>query len=266
MRLPFFYGWPAHDDITHQVMWVDWIRRAHAGGLKVMVALAVNNATLAAAVMGPGDINGDDKSSTDVQVDEMILMAARNSDFMQIAYTPAQLRDIVRQGKLAVVLGMEVDNIGNFHKDAAITPQGSATAETKVHNELQRLWNKGVRYMFPIHLIDNKFGGTAIYEDFFNLSNYHQNDTWWDLVCAGSDIKHKFKKEGFDAALAAAKAVKLGIDAFREPPTPPSCTYGHRNAKDLSPLGEFAVKDMMKMGMLIDVDHMSEDAVDDVLE
>lgn len=263
---PLFVGWPSHDDITHQAMWIDWIRRAHEGGLRVMVALAVNNETLASAVMGPGDINGDDKTSADVQIDEMVLMAARHPDFMQIAYTPAQLRDIVRQGKLAIVLGTEVDNIGNFHEDGAITSLGGGTAETKVHNEFQRLWNKGVRYTFPIHLIDNKFGGTAFYVDFFNLSNYHVNGAWWDLVCAeGDDIKHSFKKEGFDALLAAAKVVKLGIDPFAEPPNPPGCT-GHRNSKDLSPLGEFAIKDLMKMGMLIDIDHMSQEAVTEVLE
>ncbi|MDC8016168.1 membrane dipeptidase [Tahibacter soli] len=265
---PWFVGWPAYNDITHQTMWIDWIRRAHEGGLKVMVALAVNNETLAAAVMGPGDINGDDKKSADVQIQEMKDMALRHGDFMQIAYTPAQLRDIVRSGKLAVVLGMEVDNIGNFHDDGTIVKTGGTASETKVHAELQRLWDKGVRYQFPIHLIDNKFGGTALYEDFFNLSNFHINGTWWDLVCAGTDIKHRFVKNGFDAALAAARAVKLGIDPFDEPPAPPVCAsgVGHRNAKDLSTLGEFAVKDMMKFGMLIDVDHMSAFAVDDVLD
>ncbi|HVJ62987.1 MAG TPA: RICIN domain-containing protein [Tahibacter sp.] len=265
---PFFVGWPAYDDITHQTMWIDWIRRAHADGLQVMVALAVNNETLAAAVMGPGDINGDDKASADVQIEELISMVARHGDFMQIAYTPAQLRDIVRSNKLAVVLGMEVDNIGNFHDDGTIDKNGGTVSEQRVHAELQRLWNKGVRYQFPIHLIDNKFGGTALYEDFFNLSNFHVNGKWWDLVCAGTGIGHRFVKNGFDAQLAAARAVKLGIDPLDEPPTPPSCPTGegHRNAKDLSTLGEFAVKDMMKLGMLIDVDHMSADAVDDVLE
>jgi microsomal dipeptidase-like Zn-dependent dipeptidase len=269
---PYFVGWPAYDDITHQTMWIDWIRRAHEGGLKVMVALAVNNETLAAAVMGPGDINGDDRTSADVQIDEMIAMATRHADFMQIAYTPAQMRDIMRSGKLAVVLGMEVDNIGNFHDDGMIDKNGDTYSEQRVRAELQRLWNRGVRYQFPIHLIDNKFGGTALYEDFFNLSNFHVNGTWWDLVCAGTgvgaDIKHHFVKNGFDAQLAAARGVKLGIDPFDEPPTPPTCPggQGHRNAKDLTTLGEFAVKEMMKLGMLIDVDHMSADSVDDVLE
>ncbi|HJU40368.1 MAG TPA: membrane dipeptidase, partial [Tahibacter sp.] len=269
---PWFVGWPAFNDITHQSMWIDWVRRAHEGGLQVMVALAVNNETLAAAVMGPGDINGDDKKSADVQIQEMKDMALRNGDFMQIAYTPAQLRDIVRSGKLAVVLGMEVDNIGNFHHDSTIVKTGGPASEAGVHAEMQRLWNNGVRYQFPIHLIDNKFGGTALYEDFFNLSNFHVNGKWWDLVCAGNGvgagIGHRFVKNGFDAALAAARAVKLGIDPLDEPPTPPLCPpgQGHRNAKTLTTLGEFAVRDMMKLGMLIDVDHMSADAVDDVLE
>ncbi|MCL6649652.1 MAG: hypothetical protein K6U89_15120 [Chloroflexi bacterium] len=38
----------------------------------------------------------------------------RHRDFMEIAYTPEDLRRIVMMGKRAVMLGVEVDAIGNF--------------------------------------------------------------------------------------------------------------------------------------------------------
>src|SRR3989441_3117375 len=40
---PSFPEWPVWNDLTHQKMWVEWIRRAYLGGLRAMVALAVNN-------------------------------------------------------------------------------------------------------------------------------------------------------------------------------------------------------------------------------
>src|SRR5215470_9485705 len=40
---PDFAGWPTFDGLSHQQMHIDWIRRAHQGGLRLMVALVVNS-------------------------------------------------------------------------------------------------------------------------------------------------------------------------------------------------------------------------------
>src|SRR5262249_26689745 len=41
-----FTTWPAWNDILHQKMWIDWIRRTKDNGQRVMIALAVNNKTI----------------------------------------------------------------------------------------------------------------------------------------------------------------------------------------------------------------------------
>jgi microsomal dipeptidase-like Zn-dependent dipeptidase len=257
---PSFKDWPKWNDITHQKMWVDWLRRAYDGGQRVLVALAMHNSTIAAGVSGPGDGPTDDKASADLQIAEIKSFVARHSDFMEIALSPADMRRIVSANKLAIVLGMEVDNIGNLNKVTA-TPD-------LVRREINRLYNNGVRYIFPVHLVDNKFGGTAIYKDVFNLSNYREFGKFWDIVCSAPNegITHRFKVEGFDFALAAAKATKLSVDIFRNPPTPPSCgTRGHKNSRDLQDLGHAAIEEMMRLGMLIDIDHMSHNTVEETL-
>jgi hypothetical protein len=78
---PSFHEWPVWNDVTHQKMWVDWIRRAFDSGLRVMVALTVNNKTLADATSGPCDYPTDDKNSTDLQLAEIkpSLVVIRNS-------------------------------------------------------------------------------------------------------------------------------------------------------------------------------------------
>lgn len=271
---PTFSGWPAHSDITHQQMWIDWIKRTYQNGLRVMVALTVNNYTLAAAVSGTGDRNPDDVSSSNIQIDEMKRLVARHNgsegsvdNWMEIAYSSIDIRRIVRSNRLAVILGMEVDNIGNFNKNNLVNPNNlTPSTILTVRNEIQRVFDQGVRYVFPIHLVDNKFGGTAVYEDMFNLSNYHQTGRFWDIICASplDGITKKFVVAGFNAPLAAAK-VKMGIDFLRNPPPPPNCE-GHVNNLGLTPLGEFAIKEMMKLGMMLDIDHMSKKSMDRTLQ
>jgi len=257
-----FKDWPKWDDITHQKMWVDWIRRAYQGGERVLVALAVNNKTLGDATAGPGDYATDDKSSADLQIRETKAFVGRHNDFMEVAYTPADLQRIVSQNKLAVVLGIEVDNIGDFNS-------GPAPSEGTVTAEISRLRGEGVRYIFPIHVLDNVFGGTAVYEEGFNLSDYREEGHFWDLTCSspGEQITYIYTPAGFDLAIALVKATKLNIDIARNPPTPPNCASGtgHVNTRGLTPLGEFAINEMMKQGMIVDIDHMSRLSADRAL-
>ena len=100
---------------------------------------------------------------------------------MEIAYDPWELRDIVRRNKLAIIIGSELDDIGNFNSMPVVTPD-------MVRAEIRRLHDIGVRYIFPIHLTDNKFGGMAVYGDLFNLASnlirWHLDSYWWGSCIA----------------------------------------------------------------------------------
>lgn len=117
-------------------------------------------------------------TSTDLQLAE-IKRFVENSDFMEIAYSSSDLDRIVRtDNKLAVVLGVEVDNIGNFNQLPA------PPTEAQIRTEIDRLYGEGVRYMFPVHLLDNRFGHTATYEDLFNYSTFREDGAYWHLICS----------------------------------------------------------------------------------
>ena len=113
---PDFKEWPKYNSILHQQMWYEWIRRAKEGGLSVMVALAVNNHCIADAAETGGA--NDDLASMNKQLIAMKELFSRHPDFCEIAYTSADLRRIVKSGNLAVILGIEIDNIGNFYNPA----------------------------------------------------------------------------------------------------------------------------------------------------
>jgi microsomal dipeptidase-like Zn-dependent dipeptidase len=246
---PDFKEWPVWNDITHQKMWVDWIHRAYLGGLRVMVALAVNNKTIGDMTSGPGDYPTDDKDSADKQIAETKAFVLRHKDFMEVASSSADLERIVRSNKLAVVIGVEIDNIGNFN---IVNPLTNA----EISAEINRLYSEGVRYIFPIHLIDNRFGGTALYEDLFNYSNDREAGHWWAPTCA-MGINYKFKSSG-GVLFTAGVLAKLG--AVFNAPNYPACQtgYGQVNSLGLTPQGQFAIREMMRHGMLIDIDHMSD--------
>ncbi|MEM6989777.1 MAG: membrane dipeptidase [Myxococcota bacterium] len=300
---PHFKHWPTFTTVTHQQMHRDWIKRAHEGGLKVMVGLAVNNHLLAAAV--DGDAPHDDRESANAQIRFMKSFVRHNASFMEVATDPAQMRRIIREGKLAVILGIEVDNLGNFNFISGVDRSNDA-----VRNEIRRLHRMGVRYIFPIHVTDNAFGGAAVYSEMFNLANrfaavqplpasvgaWAPGTSFSIEHAPDKDVKYRLAPVlpeagaagilgaimAFEAAPSPAAGVPFGVFLNAEPeyqviknfflvPDPKTMAYrritpGHRNKQGLKAKGRVAVKEMMNLGMIIDIDHASEKAVDDILE
>ncbi len=270
---PTFQHWPVWNDITHQKMWVEWLRRAVTGGLRVLVALAVNNKTIGDMVAGDGDLPTDDKSSVDLQIDEIKKFANANSDFMEIALNSDDVQRIVSASKLAVVIGVEVDHIGNLQTAtwAMGMPIMTVPTAADLKAEVHRLFDAGVRYIFPIHLLDNAFGGTAAYEDAFNVSNSRESGSPWKLKCAdpADGIDYTYSTEGLENLFSM---LKLGMSFF--PSAGPDCRLptgqplGQRNSLGLAANGNGAagIHEMMRLGMLIDIDHMSQDAANQTLK
>ena len=311
---PNFLYWPHFSSASHQQMWVDWIKRAYQGGLRVMVTLTVNSELLGAVLSGDGPL--DDKASADLQLDEIKSFVARHNDFMEVANGPNDIRRIVRSNKMAIVIGMEVDNIGNFNYANVTVNEATARAE------IRRLYDKGVRYIFPVHLVNNKFGGSAIYSLLFNFSNRFTNSQPLRFgdpmrpglmfnVEAAHDPRIKYSLSLTDgvATAGAMNAAIAGInglfDGISQIPFPPALNLdftsgdfcpdpklgciqqfkiikslltpdpawdaynnisgGQQNQLGLTDIGRAAIKEMMRLGMIIDVDHMSDHSVSDML-
>lgn len=217
-----------------------------------MVSLAVNNYTLATGI--EANDPKTDKASGDLQIDELPRFVNQHS-WMQIARSPVELREIVgKQDKLAIIVGVELDDMGDFVRER-VNPSPQA-----VRSEIQRLYRKGVRYIFPIHVTDNYIGGAAVYTDEFNRANCYQYGSWWRLECSAgnSGIRHQVQA-GWDVF----KTLKLGNCGGTAPV--PLCATGHQNSRGLTPLGYAAIDEMMRLGMIIDIDHASQKSVDDII-
>ncbi len=110
--------------------------------------------------------------------------------WFRIVTTPQQARDTVRAGKLAVVLGIEVDNLFNckeasgcpadFGLSAArIAPLTNLAQPTTLVEAVDVIYDMGVRHVFPIHNFDNGFGAAATWMDPISVGQAIAEQRWW---------------------------------------------------------------------------------------
>ncbi len=271
---PDFKTWPAWCSTLHQQMWIDWIERAHKGGLQVMVALAVSSHTIASAAKTTGP---QDDRQVLLNCIQGIKDLVNYSAFMEIALSPQDIRRIVAKGKLAVVLGSEMDNIGNFYSPAdnykaRFNPNPT---NEEIQAELDTLWNLGIRYIFPVHLNNSVFGGMSIFEPALNVANKFATGAEWkveQVSTAESGISFHLQHPG-DGLNGVAKMFMPSLfPKSINPGRKENYTswevvpgFGHRNAQGLTEKGKFGIDYMMKKGFLIDIEHMSDKTVNEVL-
>jgi microsomal dipeptidase-like Zn-dependent dipeptidase len=250
---PQFDGWPKFTTLVHQQMYIDWIRRAYDGGLRLLVAHVVNNEL--AAHEYTSTLPYDDVSVVETQIAAMKTLVSNHSDWMQIAYSSSEARSIIQQNKLAIVLGIEVDSLGGWNATSSPAQADITTYLDHIYNDL------GVRHLFPVHMIDNAFSGPAIYNDVFALTNYYVNKDYFQVE-DGTPYGIQFQLEVDPGPAVDLARVLLGYN-------PPDAEYkqyqGHINQMGLTNLGNFFLQQLMLRGMIIEVDHMSYKAVESTL-
>jgi microsomal dipeptidase-like Zn-dependent dipeptidase len=265
---PLFNGWPRWTSTTHQQAYYKWLERAWRGGLRLTVMLAVQNEAMCRLSNHRRDVDcADSMAGIDLQLAE----ARRFETFIdgqaggaglgwfRIVGTPAEARRAIRAGKLAVVLGIEVDNLFGCKKDGTCTTQS-------VTDGLARYRAMGVRHIFPIHNFDNAFGGTATWQDAINVGNAAGEQAWWETEnCAPEGYGFWLDTVG-ETALAALATLLKGVVFPGPPPAYPSGLGGGQascNSRGLTPLGQTLVSALMQNRMIIDIDHMSRRSVAD---
>lgn len=273
---PTFRGWPQAGSMSHQLFHVDWLRRAYEGGLRLMSCLTVNN-RLIAWLMENGRECWDDETVCK-QADEMRRIATEpsNARWMEIAYSSADAERIIQSDKLAIVLGVEVDQIELFLShdpaelarldiEAALFLGGKATSAPRIARLAQTIYDVGIRQITPLHFANNMFGGSALYLDrhssnirWLNLWSKGlpaSDDDWPQVVAAPANSNLEFRLQKMQLPpnrgwsiwhppLGDATAVEF-VDA------------GHVNGQDLTFAGKVFLMELWRRGILVDIDHMS---------
>jgi microsomal dipeptidase-like Zn-dependent dipeptidase len=107
-------GWPVASGAIHQQMHWSWVKRAWQGGLRLMVATVGNSEVIGYGMVGEGNHAFlSDQDALALQIPAIKRWAASPDvrDWAEVAYTPQDARRIIGAGKLALVLGVELDHV-----------------------------------------------------------------------------------------------------------------------------------------------------------
>lgn len=300
---PDFKGWPAHDSLTHEGTYYTWMERAWRSGQRVMVNLLVQNEVLCAIFPNLGDPPATlDKDCGDMAtVTKQAKQAHEFQDYVdaqwggpgkgwyRIVDTPDDARQIINDGKMAVILGTETSDIFNCSKLHAVNellnPLGltglldqanpTRCTESDIDAGLDKLDELGVRQMVMTHKFDNAFGGTKGDDGFngvaTNLGNAIQTGSFLGMQQCEND-------QGPDNAqlrladipqdqLAEVGQVFGPLAQAGLPVALPLYPDGEQcNRRGLTDLGEYMVTQMAERNMIVDVDHFSAKARSEALD
>jgi microsomal dipeptidase-like Zn-dependent dipeptidase len=263
---PSFAGWPRDESQSHEGTYWKWIERAWRSGLRLMVTDLVENRALCELYPYKQN-NCNEMASAYKQAEDMHKLqdyidaqfGGPGKGFFRLVDSPSEARRVINDGKLAVVLGIEVSEVldcGQFN--------GAPKCDNaQIDRELDKLYDAGVRSMFPIHKFDNALGGTKFDSGatgvLVNTGNKYATGRFWTAEhCDDPDHDNTPTPIGDQDAQLMATLLDpvLTVPLFQGqlPVYPPG---PHCNPKGLTALGEHVIRSMMRKGMIVETDHMS---------
>ena len=280
---PTFEGWPRYNSLTHEQVYYKWLERSWRGGLRMFTNLLVDNNQLC-------KIYPFKKNSCN-EMDGVRLQAKRirqlqdyidaqsggpGEGWFRIVDDPFEAREIINQGKLAVVLGIEV----SVPLDCGLTLDMPRCNTDDIEERLDEVYDLGVRQMELVNKFDNAFSGVAGDDGttgvVVNQGNKLDTGHYWRMETCNDTHTHAHDRtqmnwhdesgspdefSGRDS-LAGAIFAQAGVSgAAPIYPEGPHC-----NILGLSELGEKMIREMAERGMIFDPDHMSARAQTEALD
>jgi len=288
---PTFSQWPnPRKRATHQSMYYRWIERAYLSGLRLMVQHATGNSVmceLTVAVGAQKTLYGcNDMVSVDHAIDRAWQLeryidaqsGGPGKGWLRVVTSPAQAREVIGQGKLALVLGIEISNLF----DCFLTPPAGYPKcdEALVKNKLDHYRDRGVRAIFPVHKYDNAFSPGDGSDGIIEVGNVVNCGHDSNFVQDCPDISTAFDKgavsfgglnkprEEYDSPapydFSGFATDFIGTMApFLEDLQAGKLDGDWCQKQGMTPLGKTLMLEMFKRGMLIDLAHLPRRALVD---
>lgn len=276
---PTFASWPRNRTLTHEQFYWRWLERAHAGGLRLMTNLLVENTALCAVY--PVKRNScNEMDGVRLQAQRLFELQdyvdAQNGGpgegWFRIVTSPAQARETINAGRLAVVLGIENSELFDCRE---VLDQPQCTPE-QIDERLQEVVDMGVRQLQIVNKFDNALtgvtGDNGVTGIIVNAGNKLITQHFWDMrSCEEDGHSHEHgvpgdehdrtqpsplepAPEGVDALAGRVLDQFGGLTSTALP------VYGpgpHCNERGLTPLGEHVIRAAIDKGLIFDPDHMS---------
>ncbi|MFF3956532.1 discoidin domain-containing protein [Streptomyces sp. NPDC001890] len=253
---PTFKDWPAPDSLTHQQNYYAWIERAWRGGQRVLVNDLVTNGVICSVYFFKDRscdemtaIRLEAKKTYDMQAYIDKMYGGPGKGWFRIVTDSAQAREVIKQGKLAVVLGVETSEPFGCKQILDV----AQCSKEDIDRGLDELYDLGVRSMFLCHKFDNALCGvrydsgalgTAI-----NVGQFLSTGTFWKTeTCRGPQHDNPI---GNAKAPQAEEQLPAGVTV------PSYSSDAQCNTRGLTGLGTYALRGMMQRHMMLELDHMS---------
>jgi hypothetical protein len=271
---PTFKDWPNHHSLTHEQTYYKWIERAYMGGLRVMVNLFVENRQL--CELYPFKQNDCDEMASvrlqnqDIEALENYIDAQNGGPgrgWFRIVTDPFQARQVIAQGKLAVIKGIEVSEPFGCR----VYNDEPKCDRAQLDREIADVQRMGVRQMELINKFDNALAGVAGDSGqtgvVVNGGNRVATGKFWEMQhCTGPAEEHDKQQPGvYDhderdiMSNVIEQFLPLGVAPIY--PNDSNC-----NARGLTDLGDHAVRRLMQNRIIIDPDHLSVKARKSVMD
>jgi hypothetical protein len=283
---PGFASWPAAPSLTHESMYYKWVERAWRAGLRLMVNEAAENealCTVVSTIRGkPQNCNEMDGALAQMAFLRQLerYVDAQNGGpgkgWFRIVTSAGQARSVIESGKLAVVLGIEISHLFNCTLKYAVLPGQSDTVgcdEKSVDEQLDRLWQAGVRQAYTLVQFDNALGGNGIFEGtVLNVGNRVDTGRFWSTYDCPEEPYFYDTKNG--AIMGSVPGAFNSEDPLSAAIRSSSAGYApvyrtdrkQCNTRSITPLGRSAITKMMDRGIIIDIDHVELRMKSEILE
>ena len=281
---PDFTEWPnARKRSTHQVQYYKWLERAWLGGLRLVVQHATTNEVICDISVGadlvPGRYACTDMVGVDRQIDATYALeryvdaqhGGPGKGWFRVVTSPAQAREVIGQGKMAVVLGIETSNL--FDCLVSPRPDRPACDLDDVRAKLDAYHDRGVRVLFPVHKYDNAFTPGDGHDGFIELGNVINSGHYTNMTQDCPDLPTVFDNGpvSFGGFLQPRDDYQsdppLDFSGLKDDPIATLLPYVARITQGpiegdwcqnaaMTDLGVALIEEMMRRGMIIELDHL----------
>ncbi len=279
---PSFTDWPAYASQLHQAMYYTWVERAWKAGLRILVSEGTNIEALCdvakayMATVKPLDALGYECKDMELGIAQVKYLyqlqdyvdaqeGGPGKGWFRIVKDPTEARQVINDGKLAVVPGLEFSNL--FHcttqSVAGVTGEISGCTREDIDRELDEVWDLGVRELFPYHDVNSALGGTGIFDGLaLNFVGFLGTGSFWETYdCpdggegdtyfynAGAYMTTAIPGTGNDPLTQTVLSLTNGLL-----PTYPA-DRRQCNARGMTELGQYVMQRLMEKKFVIDIDH-----------
>lgn len=285
---PTLSDWEVHKTPTHQTLYYKWIERAYLGGMRIMVEYAESTEVVCEVYKDLLPMNSDVENCNEMlHVDHQLEKIKELQNYVdaqhggpgkgwfRIVYSPEEAREVVKSGKLAVILGIEVENPFNCFVNERQGFESCNPALVREH--LNTYYNKGIRALFPSHKFNNSFSSGDGNPGILEIGDY-VNTGKWRSYAACDDVPGEFSMnshgEGRLKSLFTKLAYIPGIEALNNwlsedgegqflPIYP--IADNHCQTNGFTELGLELIDEMMSLGMIIDLGHTPKPALNQLI-